>query len=83
MPYTDDARYIAVVRDPKDVCVSGYHFLRSMLWGPLAPSVERWVDYFREVTTFAIVPPDVESSVDYMIDTGIAADLIIFHSIQR
>ncbi|MEM7250246.1 MAG: LLM class flavin-dependent oxidoreductase [Pseudomonadota bacterium] len=35
--------------------------------------LEKWVDYFREVTTFPIVPPDVESSVDYMVDTGIAA----------
>lgn len=46
VPFTTEARYIAVVRDPKDVCVSGYHFLRAIAWGPLAPSVSRWVDYF-------------------------------------
>jgi hypothetical protein len=31
------------VRDPKDVCVSGYHFLKALVFGPLAPSVEHWV----------------------------------------
>jgi hypothetical protein len=46
VPYSPEARYIAVVRDPKDVCVSGYHFQRSMLLGPLAPSVAHYVDFF-------------------------------------
>jgi len=46
VPYTTDARYVAVVRDPKDVCVSGYYFLSKLVWGPLTPSVERWVDYY-------------------------------------
>jgi hypothetical protein len=46
VPYADSARYIALVRDPKDVIVSGYHFLRSMAFGPLMPTVERWVDSF-------------------------------------
>nr|MCH9674503.1 LLM class flavin-dependent oxidoreductase [Gammaproteobacteria bacterium] len=35
--------------------------------------LQKWVDYFREVTTFPIVPPDVESSVDYMVNEGIAS----------
>src|SRR5262249_23680281 len=26
LPYSEDARYISVIRDPKDVFVSGYHF---------------------------------------------------------
>jgi hypothetical protein len=46
LPYTTAARYIAVTRDPKDVCVSGYHFLRSLIYGPLMPSVPRWIDFF-------------------------------------
>jgi aryl sulfotransferase len=46
VPYSSVAKYIAVVRDPKDVCVSGYHFLRALAWGPLTPSVERWVEYY-------------------------------------
>jgi aryl sulfotransferase len=45
IPFVPEARYIAVVRNLKDVCVSGYHFLRSMAFGPLMPSVARWVDY--------------------------------------
>ncbi|MEP7244843.1 MAG: sulfotransferase domain-containing protein, partial [Gammaproteobacteria bacterium] len=44
VPYSPAARYIAVVRDPKDVIVSGYHFLRSLLYGPLMPSVNHWID---------------------------------------
>jgi hypothetical protein len=46
IPYVRDAHYIAVTRDPKDVCVSGYHFLRSLLYGPLMPSMPHWVDFF-------------------------------------
>lgn len=40
VPYSRDARYIAVVRDPKDVFVSAYHFLRDSGLGPAMPSVE-------------------------------------------
>ncbi len=46
VPYSPKARYIAVVRDPKDVIVSSYHFLRSMIYGPLMPPVKRWVEVF-------------------------------------
>ena len=40
------ARYVWVVRDPKDVVVSGYHFVRSTALGPLMTSLDRWVDLF-------------------------------------
>jgi hypothetical protein len=43
VPYTPTARYICVVRDPKDVFVSSYHFARSIMFGPLMPSVESWL----------------------------------------
>jgi hypothetical protein len=43
VPYNDKARYICVVRDPKEVIVSGYHFFGSMLLGSLIPSVDTWV----------------------------------------
>jgi hypothetical protein len=46
LPYARAARYICVVRDPKDVFVSSYHFTRSMVLGPLMPSVGRWLDTF-------------------------------------
>ena len=37
IPYSEEARYISVIRDPKDVFVSNYFFCRNML--PM-PSVE-------------------------------------------
>lgn len=46
IPFVPEARYVVVVRDPKDVCVSGYHFLRSLFYGPMMASVGGWVDYF-------------------------------------
>ncbi len=45
IPFVPQARYIACVRDPKDVCVSGYHFMKALVYGPLAPSVESWVRF--------------------------------------
>jgi hypothetical protein len=45
VPFVPEARYIAVTRDPKDSCVSGYHFLKSLALGPLMPSVAHWVDF--------------------------------------
>jgi hypothetical protein len=44
VPYSPEARYLVMVRDPKDVIVSGYHFVRSLLLGPLMPSVRHWVE---------------------------------------
>jgi hypothetical protein len=46
VPFATEARYIAITRDPKDVCVSGYHFVRSLAFGPLMPSVDNWVRFF-------------------------------------
>ncbi|HEX5047758.1 MAG TPA: sulfotransferase domain-containing protein [Gammaproteobacteria bacterium] len=46
VPYTEHALYIGLVRDPKDACVSGYHFMRSMVFGPAMPSVATWVEMF-------------------------------------
>jgi aryl sulfotransferase len=43
IPFVPEARYIACVRDPKDVCVSAYHFLKALMLGPLTPSVDNWV----------------------------------------
>jgi hypothetical protein len=45
LPYSEDARYISVIRDPKDVAVSGYHFFaRAAVREAL--SVESWLNVF-------------------------------------
>jgi hypothetical protein len=46
VPYSPEAHYICVVRDPKDVCVSAYHFIRAMGMGPMTPSVPNFVEFF-------------------------------------
>jgi len=46
LPYSDQAKYIAVIRDPKDVFVSNYCFIRDGLYGPAMPSVDTWFDLF-------------------------------------
>ncbi|MGH8010142.1 MAG: sulfotransferase domain-containing protein, partial [Candidatus Binatia bacterium] len=46
VPYSPAARYICVMRDPKDAFVSNYHFLREVLLGPLMPSVATWLSVF-------------------------------------
>ncbi|HEX4274417.1 MAG TPA: sulfotransferase domain-containing protein [Bryobacteraceae bacterium] len=40
LPYSEEAHYIAVVRDPKDVFVSSYFFIRDFFLGGGTPSVE-------------------------------------------
>jgi hypothetical protein len=46
IPYSEEARYICVARDPKEVFVSGYHFARDTAFGPLVPSVATYLDVF-------------------------------------
>jgi len=46
VPYSPEARYIAVIRDPKDVFVSSYFFLRDGLYGSAMPRVETWYRVF-------------------------------------
>jgi hypothetical protein len=46
LPYSPAAHYVAVVRDPKDVFVSSYHFLRAVGLGRAMPSVRRWLDVY-------------------------------------
>jgi hypothetical protein len=40
VPYSEQARYIAVLRDPKDVFVSSYIFIRDFFFGAAMPSVD-------------------------------------------
>jgi len=44
VPYNEHAKYICVVRDPKDVFVSSYHFIKSIGLGFLMPSVAQWLE---------------------------------------
>ncbi len=46
VPYVRSSKYICVVRDPKDVVVSSYFFLRSIMLGPLMPSLAEWNELF-------------------------------------
>jgi hypothetical protein len=41
IPYSPEARYIAVIRDPKDVFVSNYFFVKGIA-GPIMPSLDAW-----------------------------------------
>jgi hypothetical protein len=40
LPYSEEARYIAVIRDPKDVFVSAYFFIKGSGMGAATPSVD-------------------------------------------
>jgi aryl sulfotransferase len=46
VPYREAARYICVVRDPKDMFVSSYHFVRNSMLGALMPSKQKWLRTF-------------------------------------
>jgi Sulfotransferase domain len=45
VPYNDRARYLVVVRDPKEVLVSSYHFASGAA-GPLMPKPDVWLELF-------------------------------------
>jgi len=46
LPYSPDARYIIIIRDPKDIFVSSYFFLKGGVLGPAMPSVDTWYKLF-------------------------------------
>lgn len=50
--YNEAGKYVWVVRDPKDVFVSSYHFLRPVVFGPLMPPLEEWLDLFLSEDSF-------------------------------
>jgi hypothetical protein len=45
VPYNARARYIVVIRDPKEVFVSSYHFVYSVA-APLMPAPAEWFELF-------------------------------------
>jgi Sulfotransferase domain len=63
VPYSEAARYLCIVRDPKDVFVSSYHFCRHTIAGPLMPSVHRWLDCF--LSADAMFGPWAEHAAGY------------------
>jgi hypothetical protein len=46
LPFSQEARYIGVVRDPKDIFVSSYFFVRDGLMGRAMPSIDTWFNLF-------------------------------------
>jgi len=46
LPHSDVPKYIAVIRDPKDIFVSNYHFIRDGMYGPAMPTVDTWFELF-------------------------------------
>ncbi len=45
VPFNEKAKYLVVVRDPKEIFVSSYPFIGSLA-GPIMPSVDVWFDMF-------------------------------------
>jgi hypothetical protein len=45
VPYSETARYLSVIRDPKEVFVSSYHFGHGS-YGPLMLDLDTWLDLF-------------------------------------
>lgn len=46
VPYNPEAKYIVIVRDPKDIFVSSYHFTKGMVaQGRMVP-VKEWLDAY-------------------------------------
>jgi hypothetical protein len=46
IPYSEDSRYIMVIRDPKDVFVSNYVFVKATAFGPAMPKVDTWFNMY-------------------------------------
>jgi hypothetical protein len=46
LPHSDQGKYIAVIRDPKDVFVSNYHFIKDGVYGPAMPEIKTWLELF-------------------------------------
>jgi hypothetical protein len=45
VPYSEAAHYLTVIRDPKEIFVSSYHFCLG-IYGPFMPDFDAWFDLF-------------------------------------
>ena len=52
IPYSPEARYILVLRDPKDAFVSSYFFARAVALGPMMPSIKTWLQTYLTTDAF-------------------------------
>ncbi len=63
LPASDQARYIGVIRDPKDVFVSSYFFVRDSVYGPAMWSVDTWYrSYLSGVNFMGLSWPEATAS---------------------
>lgn len=53
LPHNPDARYICVIRDPKDVFVSSYFFFKDVLFGVTMASPQAWLETYLSDNFFA------------------------------
>jgi hypothetical protein len=83
LPYSEDARYIMVIRDPKDIFVSSYFFLKDGILGPAMPSVDTWYKLFMS-TGVMIGGPWAVNTAGYWAQRGRPNVLIVsFKSMKR
>jgi hypothetical protein len=63
LPDSNQAKYIGVIRDPKDVFVSSYFFLRDGIYGPAMWSVDTWYQaYVSGVNFMGLSWPEATAS---------------------
>lgn len=51
VPYSEQAKYIVVIRDPKDAMVSGFYFADTIMPGVSSMGIEAWSEVFVEGNT--------------------------------
>jgi hypothetical protein len=45
-PYNEDAKYIGILRDPKEVVISSYFFVKDVGFGAMMPAFNTWLELF-------------------------------------
>jgi hypothetical protein len=47
VPYNADAKYVVIIRDPKDVIISAFHFADSLVPGLSSIGLDAWTEAFK------------------------------------